>query len=367
MQTDAVGGPCRRAIRRAAAALLMTTAAAPATAAAALPPLTTSGNHIIRAGQPFNFYGVNRDTLEWGDHNWGGCGGDGHFTSTDFANIAAWRATAVRIPLSQADWLGRRCANANYKSMVDQAISQANQNGMYAILDLHWTDVNGQAPCDSGCVSGQQPMPDSSSVTFWKQVAARYANSPGVIFDLYNEPHDVSWSCWRNGGCTTTSSTGNPLPVQYRATGMQALYNAVRSTGATNLTLIPGLDWAYDLSGMLGGYALKGTNIAYDKHIYVQWHSTQSDLDAHVGQVAQRYPVTATELGSTDCSTNLTWPLLQYLYAPLGIASDRISWAVWSWNDPGSCSQPSLIADWNGTPLAGQGQLIHDVLGYLAG
>ena len=49
----------------------------------------------------------------------------------------------------------------------------------------------------------------------------------------------------------------------------------------------------------------------------------------------------------------------------MGVAANRISWTVWSWNNPGSCSQPSLLSDWSGTPLAGQGQLIHDALAFL--
>jgi endoglucanase len=337
---------------------------APAAAGAALAPLSTSGNHIVRLGVPFTFHGVNRDTLEWGDANWGGCGGDGHFTATDFAHIAAWHATAVRIALSEADWLRRRCAAVNYPALVDAAVAQANAQGMYAILDLHWSDANGLAPCDRACSSGQQPMPDADSVRFWSQVAARYANAPGVIFDLYNEPHDVSWSCWRSGGCSVAASTPGP-PVTYTAAGMQALLDAVRHTGARNLVLAAGLDWAYDVSGAVHGYALSGANVAYDSHIYTQWHSTTADWNSHVGIVARSAPVTVTELGSIDCSTTVPASLLHYLNAPMGLASDPISWTVWSWNSPGSCSQPSLIADWQGTPLTGQGSLIHNALASL--
>jgi hypothetical protein len=146
---------------------------------------------------------------------------------------------------------------------------------------------------------------------------------------------------------------------------MQQLYNAVRQAGARNLVLVAGLAWAYDLSGIGQGYALSGYNIAYDTHVYVQWHSASSDWDAHFGYLTATYPVTATEFGSTDCSTAVTWPLLQYFYAPRGVAANRISWTVWSWNTPGSCGQPSLLSDWFGTPLSGQGQLIHDALAYL--
>ncbi len=46
-------------------------------------------------------------------------------------------------------------------------------------------------------------MPDRNSVAFWKDVAAAYKNHPAVIFDLYNEPHDVSWDVWLKGGKVT--------------------------------------------------------------------------------------------------------------------------------------------------------------------
>lgn len=339
-----------------------TTSAAPPPSATGLPALTVAGNQILAGGLPFAFHGVNRDSLEWGQFNWGGCGGDGHFTDTDFDHMAAWHVTAVRLPLSEAGWLGRRCDPAAYASAVDAAVAKANARGMYAILDLHWSDVQGRAPCDSGCRTGQQPMPDADSIVFWRQVAARFANRPGVIFGLYNEPHGVSWGCWRDGGCSVQSSavTNGGVQVAYTAVGMQQLLDAVRAQGANNLVLAAGLDWAYDLSGVGAGYALSGANVAYDTHVYVQWHSTTSDWDQHVGYLTATRPVTATEFGSTDCTTAVDGPLLDYFHA------HGISWTIWSWNSPGSCSQPSVLADWSGTPLSGQGQLIHDRLAALA-
>ncbi len=37
-----------------------------------------------------------------------------------------------------------------------------------------------------------------------------------VLFELYNEPHDISWSVWLNGGDTGDGFT---------TPGMQAIYN----------------------------------------------------------------------------------------------------------------------------------------------
>jgi endoglucanase len=342
-----------------------TVAAPVATArAASLPALSTKGPSIIRDKKAFRFYGVNRDSLEWGSTNWGGCGGDGHFTDHDFDLIKSWNVTAVRIPLSQAGWLGRSCSAADYARWVDAAIAKANARGMYAIADLHWSDVNGLSPCNVGCPTGQQMMPDTDSLVFWRSVAKRYANNPGVVFGLYNEPHDVSWSCWRNGGCTAYASpfASSGALTPYTAVGMQQLYSAVRQQGANNLVLVGGLDWAYDLSGVVGGYALSGTNIAYDTHVYTLWHNTTADWDTHFGVVAGRYPMVSTEFGSSDCSTTDSSRLLSYFDAPMGNTANRMGWTIWSWNNPGNCQQPSIIADWEGTALPGQGAMIKQAL-----
>jgi endoglucanase len=329
----------------------------------ALPPaLTTKGPAILAAGRRFAFHGVNRDTLEWGPSNYGGCGGDGHFGAHDFDLIQSWGATAVRLALSQAGWLGRRCAAADYARWVDDAVAKINARGMYAILDLHWTDVQGRSPCDLLCLTGQQPMPDADSLVFWRSVAKRYARNRAVVFGLFNEPHDVSWGCWRDGGCSTISSAVTTHLVSYKVVGMQQLLDAVRAQGADNLVLVGGLDWAYDLSGVARGYALKGANVAYDTHVYTLFHASVADWDAHFGLVAGEHPVVSTEFGSSDCSTADSSRLLRYFDAPMGKPENRISWTIWSWNNPGNCSQPSVIADWDGTPLHGQGEMIKRAL-----
>ena len=50
---------------------------------------------------------------------------------------------------------------------------------MDVILDLHWSDAGVLGSCDptKGC---QQNMADSNSLTFWSQVAARYAGDGHV-------------------------------------------------------------------------------------------------------------------------------------------------------------------------------------------
>ncbi len=335
-----------------------------ADARAALAPLSVRGNQLLRGGSPWRFEGVTRDSLEWGRHNWDGCGGDQHFTSTDFHRIRAWGADVVRFTLSEADWLGRACSAGKYRRLVTAAVNRANAAGLYVILDLHWADVGGRAPCGGGCLSGQQPMPDRSSIQFWSEVARAFANRSGVLFELFNEPHlgrmsrAAAWSCWRDGGCSVhaSPSTVRPRhPVSYRAVGMQELLDAVRAAGAGNLVLAQGLQWGYDLS-RVSSYPLQGSGVVYATHVYTRWHHTVADWNAAFGRLDRHVVVVATEFGSTDCTPSDTRRLLRYFGAR------DMSWTIWGWSAPGSCSQPSVLATWSGLPLGGQGVLIHHAL-----
>ena len=83
--------------------------------------------------------------------------------------------------------------------------------------------------------SASTSCPTQNSVEFWKSCASTYKNHPAVIFDLYNEPHDVTWDIWLKGGeVTEKASRRNPRKT-FQAVGMQALLDTVRATGAKNV------------------------------------------------------------------------------------------------------------------------------------
>lgn len=44
--------------------------------------------------------------------------------------------------------------------------------------------------------------------------------------------------------------------VKFQSVGMQKLVDVIRETGAKNLIVAGGLDWGYDLGGILEGFAL---------------------------------------------------------------------------------------------------------------
>ena len=219
--------------------------------AAELPPLHVAGNQVVDPkGERVRLRGVNAASLEWNNT------GEGHILASVAAAVRDWHSNVVRIPVAQDRWFGKAPEQPDegvaYRALVKQVVDECVRLGAYAMIDLHWSDggVWGQA-------IGQHVMPDRNSVAFWKDCAAAYMNQPGVIFDLYNEPHDVTWDQWLQGGSVTETDGKTKQKTTFDAVGMQELLDVVRATGAKNLIVAGGLDWSYDLSGVLQGRQLK--------------------------------------------------------------------------------------------------------------
>jgi hypothetical protein len=309
-----------------------------------------SGNQVYDAtGKSHLFRGLDRPGTEWS------AGGD-HLSEADFQIMAEqWNANIVRIPMNQDFWLNDP-ANANYASNyasnVKQLVKWAEKYGMDVILDLHWSD---QGDYSKGCPGAnnncQQCMADAHSQIFWSQVAAAYQDDGHVLFELYNEPHDVSWGTWLGGGPASCKSNGNS--GAYTAYGMQQLYDAVRATGAQNLVIVGGLNWAYDLSGVPGN-RVKGYNIMYNTHPYAS-KASAGTFGSAFGSLAATDPVIATEFGNSDCSAGFYQSFTQYAQ------TNGIHWTAWAYY-VASCGFPALISDYSGTPVPGSGETVQMAL-----
>jgi endoglucanase len=288
-------------------------------------------------GQPIRLLGVNRSGPEYACIQ-----GLGIFAGpTDkraIAAMTAWEINAVRIPLNESCWLGINGAppaysGDRYRAAVSAYVARLHRAGLYVVLDLHWS-----AP-GTRLATGQQPMADlDHSPAFWASVARTFRADPAIIFDLYNEPFNISWRCWRDG-CTT--------PEGWRAAGMQSLVDAVRSTGAEQPVIASGLDWGNDLSSWLEYRPHDPANqVAAGFHAYdfrpcvdpACW--TQA-----TGRVARAVPVVTTELGQTTCDSSFLARFTEWA----GTAG--VSYLGWSWN-PTGCSSPALIRSWDGQPTA---------------
>ncbi len=308
----------RRAAGVAAAFALMTGAAT-----ASPNNLYVSGNQILDNGNAVKLKGVNVSGLEF--TNSGGSSDPNTLAPTFQSNINSalntFNSRLIRLPLCQDRWIGQGGTDdwgapnysSSYWAFVDGIVNQASNANAYVLLECHWSDMG-----TWGSNFGQHNFCDWNTNYFWSQIAARYANNPAVIFGLYNEPHDLasdgngaaSWNIWKNGGQITEQYHG--ATYQYWSPGQQTLVNTIRGTGAHNLIVAGGLDWAYDLRGLTGGSALSdpgGNGIAYDVHIYyftgsASYKSDPANWNTEILPAAKQYPVLAGEFGVYTLTSN---------------------------------------------------------------
>ena len=290
--------------------------------------------------------GVNAASLEWVSD------GEGHIFDTVKTAIKDWRVNVIRLPLAQDRWFGKAPEQKDegkaYRELVEKIVDYCAEERCYIILDLHWSDAG-----EWGKQIGQHVMPDQNSLEFWKSCASTYKNHPAVIFDLYNEPHDVSWDIWLNGGQVAEKAFGRNPAKSFQAVGMQATLDAVRATGAKNLIVVGGLDWAYDMKGFLAGKQIAdpmGNGVIFANHAYPFKGDTVERWISKMEEASKLIPIIVGEFGAdsrgsarTKGQTDEEW-VRRVLQA---LEGHKWSWIAW---DLHPAAGPRLISDWKYTP-----------------
>jgi endoglucanase len=320
----------------------------PSGTAGGLPPtagkgLHVEGNRLVdSSGMPVRLRGVDRSGTEYAcAQGWGIF--DGPSDSASVAAIASWHANAVRVPLNESCWLALSgvapaYSGDNYRRAVADYVDLLSHTGLYVILDLHWSAAG------NATALGQAPMANRDhSPEFWRQVAATFRGNDRVLFDLFNEPFPdnntdtpEAWRCWREGGTCRGMS--------FEAAGMQELVEAVRGTGATNVIMLGGIEYAAGLSGWLANKPMDPlNNLAAAWHIYNgSWCAARTCWDNDAAPVAQQVPLVLGELGQDDGGTGFVDSLMDWMDVRAG------SYLAWNWDVWG---QPlDLISSYDGTP-----------------
>jgi endoglucanase len=325
----------------------------------AAPQLHVSGNELVNQNDSqVVLHGVDRSGTEYECVQGNGIF-DGPNDQASITAIKSWGpVNAVRVPLNEACWNGESYVNSayagtNYINAIKAYVSLLNSNGIVAILDLHWTDglyTGNSSGCSSAEAICQKPMPDAAeAIPFWTSVANTFKGNDAVIFDLFNEPYasratgstTTGWQCWENGG--TCSG------ISYQVAGMQQMVNAVRSTGANNVLMLGGEEYANDLTDWLQYEPTDPDhNLVASFHSYnFNTCSSQSCWTSEVAPVIAQVPVIAGEIGENDCAGGYIDSLTNWL------ESENTSFLAWAWNADFACSSgPGLITDYTGTPTA---------------
>jgi YVTN family beta-propeller protein len=306
-------------------------------------PASAIGQIPFPSVNGLDFHGVDRSGQEYACVQ-GWAIGSGPYDLPSVQAMRTWNVSAVRVPLNEDCWLdinGSPAAysGAAYRDYIVNFTMLLQSQGIRPILDLHWNNAS------TGLANQQQPMADQDhSPAFWASVASTFKNDPAVIFDLYNEPWGISWACWDHGCMQTVSGP------DFETAGMQELVNVTRAAGARDqLIMLGGLNWANDLSDFLNYLPIDPAgpgHLAASIHLYdgencdtaTCWDSTiKPILNAGI-------PVIVGELGEGDCNPTFIRSFFSWA-DPLGIP-----FLGWAWTTYDTCSGPTLIANYSGTP-----------------
>ena len=196
--------------------------------------LQVNGNSIVdKNGDPVSFAG---NSFFWSNDNWGG---ERYYKSEVVSWLKKdWNTTIVRAAMGVEDpggYLDNRTANKNrVKTIVDAAIDE----GLYVIIDWH---------------SHHAEDNTNEAVLFFQEMAELYGEHDNVIYELYNEPLDISWT-----------NIIKPYAVSVIA--------AIHAIDPDNLIVVGTPEWSQRVDLAAADPITGFSNIAYTLHFYTIYH-----------------------------------------------------------------------------------------------
>jgi endoglucanase len=298
------------------------------------PVLHIQGNHFVDAsGKQVVLRGVTVPNFQLG------CNADGHYQPSDFQAIQSWGMNAVRITLNSTSWVAgsNGCSAQEYQKEVQTSVTNAESQGFYVMLVLQWETPDSGTNEDNGANINMAYPQDK---TFWKQVVAAYAADAHIGFVPVTEPHDVSWDQWYNGW------NGGP--------GMKELVQMITTAAPNHIIFVNGINWAKDVTFLTNNYAITGSNIAYEVHIYGDWPRGLTD------DLMQKYPIIAGEYGIDTAlggGPDMVAKVMNYF------ESHKTGYFAWGWTARGDTNVLHLLDSWSGAPRDNQlGKSVHDFI-----
>ncbi len=150
--------------------------------------------------------------------------------------------------------------------LIEDVIEQAVERGVYVIVDWH--------------SHGAHNNPDEA-IAYFEKLAEKYGSYDNLIFEIYNEPTQVSWN-------TVKDYAEKVIP-------------AIRKY-SDNLIIVGSPTWSQDVTSAAAN-PVEGENIAYTLHFYAgthkQWLRDNADKALAAG-----IPLFVTEWGSVNADGN---------------------------------------------------------------
>lgn len=296
-------------------------------AQAAVAPLSVQGNRIVANGEPVSFSG---SSLFWSNSGWGG---EKYYTPGTVAWLKSdWNANLVRAAMGVDEPGGYLGDPNNNRNRVITVVDAAIANDMYVIIDWH---------------SHRAEQNQSQAIAFFEDMARRYGDTDNVIYEIYNEPLQVSWS-------------GVIKPYA------QAVIAAIRAIDPDNLIVVGTPTWSQDVNVASQDPITGYDNIAYTLHFYAGTHG-QYLRDKAQTAMNNGIALFVTEWGTVNANgdgavaVDNTYAWVDFMQA------NDISNANWALNDKAEGASALVPGSdpnggWSASQLTASGTLVKSIV-----
>ena len=286
--------------------------------------LQVSGNQIInKNGAPVSLAG---NSFFWSNDNWGG----ERFYNPEVVEWLKtdWNTTIVRASMGVEDPGGYLDNKTGNKDRIKIIVDAAIEKGLYVIIDWH---------------SHHAEDNTEEAVLFFEEMASMYGHHNNIIYEIYNEPLDISWS-----------DTIKPYAV--------SVIQAIRSIDPDNIIVVGTPEWSQRVDLAAADPITGFSNIAYTLHFYTVYHHqwlrdrASEALESGIALFVTEWGSIGYSIIDSEANKWMTW-----------CHTNKISHCNWAVNDkeeewsiviPGA----STSGNWSDEDLTDAGKLAKDII-----
>lgn len=285
------------------------------------------------AGDPVQLRGMSTHGIQW-------FGWDEFLTDAALDALADdWKADLCRVAMYVQEG-GYETDPEGFTDEVRRIVDAVLDRGQYAIVDFHIHDP------------GDPLVNLDHATTFFETIAAEYADSEGVIYEICNEPNGVEWASikkYAEAVIPVIRRHDSEAPIVVGTRGWSSLGLAEAGPEGPREIIKNPVD---------------GENLLYAYHFYASTHG-QWERD-QLAVAADELPIFVTECGSMEASGDGDNDFESTRAFMDVLADNTISWAFWNysddWRTSGVWAEGTTDGSWTEANLTSTGKWVRETL-----
>lgn len=250
------------------------------------------GNVYFENGQPAQLRGISLSWSIWG-------GAKYYNPAVVDELIDAFKCTVIRVSMAVEPADGYLHNPELQWKRILPVVDRALERGVYVIMDWHdhHADKNVKA-----------------AAAFFDRFSAKYAHSPLIIYEIWNEPERIDWKIIK--------------------TYAEALIPVIRKNDPKNLIVVGSSSWDQDIDIVAKDPLTGFHNLAYSFHFYASDPHHQENLrNRATGAIEAGLPVFVTEWGVGESNGDGVFDLEKNKGWIDWMEKYKLSWVNWNVTD----------------------------------